>query len=226
MNLKILAVALALLSFHSLTKLCAQSPGQLYALGVNMGILSYQLTAIQNANDLPYAKAAWAAMLSSCQSAVDAKKQVDAAAGGLFLPDGLAELCNTASKITHDDTVDSFKTDISTGIADVTKIRSDYSVQLAKGSKPDLAQAYALGVNIGIAEGQTTSGRDDARSIISDTLENAKGQAQALGLDLGSLNTLQSQSLPRKPDGTFKVSLDDLHNEAVALRASYQTLLK
>ncbi len=54
MNVKISAIALGLLSFISLTKLCAQSPGQLYALGVNMGILSYQLTAIQNGKDLPY----------------------------------------------------------------------------------------------------------------------------------------------------------------------------
>ncbi len=169
-------------------------------------------------------------MSSSVQSAVAAKKQIDTSAGGAFLPDGNPSLSDWAQEIataTPEDNLGWYQTNVAKVISQITKIRSDYSLQLAKGGPPNLAQAYALGVNLGIVEGQATSGNNDARSVINDALESAKGQAQALGLDLGPLTTLQQQIFAKNPaDGTNKYSLDDLHNGAIALRASYQTLLK
>jgi hypothetical protein len=70
---------------------------------------------------------------------------------------------------------------------------------------------------MGIAEGQATAG-DDARQIVYISLNNAKTEAQALGLDVAGLGECIILASSRTP-------MNELYQKIAALRVRYQSSL-
>ncbi len=99
---------------------------------------------------------------------------------------------------------------------DIVALRTSYSVKLSRASA-DLANAYNLGVNLAIAEGQTTAG-EPARQIVYASLINARTAAQALKLDMSELNVCIELTNGRTP-------LEEVRNRIQSVRTTYQSLL-
>jgi hypothetical protein len=214
------------------TTLLAQSPGQLYALGVNMGIASYQISAVRDGTNLPYVKAAWNETAASVYAASNTKNAIDTSAGGLFLS-GSYNLEKLATNLVeyanqgHD--FAEYKQQGLKGVNTIESLRTGYSKQLTSRGIPTLLQAYLLGVNLGIAEGQATSNNDWARTIIAKSLDNATGQAIALGLDPRPLRQCRDYIFAANPNGQmnnrYSYSLDEIHGRIISLRSYHQGLL-
>jgi hypothetical protein len=201
-------------SVHAQT--LAQKKPAAYGLGVSMGFASFQLqvAATKHVNDQD-------AYLQAVGSAAGALKFVrsineakDAPANMLDpnVLDSYVKVSNNVAQQSDENYVYIVKRQYEELVA----VRSSYAATLSRVS-PDLANAYNLGVNLAIAEGQTTAG-EPARQIVYASLVNARGAAQALKLDMSELNVCIELA-------GGKTSLEELRNKISSVRTSYQSLL-
>ena len=208
-----LATILVTLLILSAPKLHAQSTGQLYALGFNMGLASFQASVVAGTTD---PNMGWSAL--------------DEVSRALFTAEKLARDMNSSSfpsgELDHwlkyalqwHNFRPEFREAYQTLYNTIVSARDGYTAQLAKSGRSDLVHAYVLGVNIGIAEGQATVG-DAARQIVYSSLINARLEAQALGLDLNPLNEciyLANTTTPMR----------EVYAKIVSLRSIYQSSLR
>jgi len=101
----------------------------------------------------------------------------------------------------------------------VDAARSAIAVLIGKSYPTDPAyqHAYNLGVNLAIAEAQTTAG-EPARQIVYISLSNAKPDADALKLDITTLVECISLAEGQSP-------LQEVHSKLVTLRSVYKASL-
>ena len=230
---RFLPVAVLTLLILPATTLPAQSPGQLYALGVNMGLASYQVSAVETGNNLPYVRAALDETGKSLYAASTIKDAIDNSAGGRSLSDSGANLKDLTSRVLgypqgHNFT--DYKRDSVELQKRIERLRDGYSAQLQSRGIPMLYSAYLLGVHLGIAEGLASSNNDLARSDIDGWLNKAKTHAKALGLDPRPLKECHDYLFGQNPsdlmNNRYSSSLNEIHWKIISARSYYQGLLK
>jgi hypothetical protein len=201
-------------SVHAQT--LAQKKPAAYALGVSMGFASYQLQvlAIKHGDGLVYRDAA--ASASGAITFIRSINEAKDAPANMLDPAILSNVVGVSRSSVSFPTEEQFVDYIKSQYDQLVAVRTSYSATLSRVS-PDLANAYNLGVNLAIAEGQTTAG-EPARQIVYASLVNARSAAQALKLDMSELNVCIELA-------GGKTSLEELRNRISSVRTTYQSLL-
>lgn len=190
--------------------------GQLYALGVNIGGASVQVSVAMNeksdANKIAKAREIALSALNHCidqVSAINAKSQSP-------LLD-LAGLKNLVSSQTNGVNQADVQSPLTVAFYNtLVAQRSAITATLAQDpSRSMLVHSFTLGVNIAIAEAQATVGQA-ARQVVLQSLTLAEPDAQALQLNTGALD----ECIALAGDGT--TPMPDLYTKIVAVRAGFQ----
>jgi hypothetical protein len=217
MKARLLPVALLTVLMSPASKLSAQSSGQLYALGFNMGLASFQASVVTGgSNDFDFVQQAWWSAGQALGSAVKVRDEINSSRA-LLTDTGLEKFPGMFLNVRSDD-IGYYKEAGKDLYSRIVAIREGYTAQLAKNGMNNLLHAYVLGVNIGIAEGQATAG-EAARQIVYSSLINAKSEAQALDLDLNPLNECISLANTTTP-------MAEVYQKIVSLRSVYQSSLR
>ncbi len=207
-------LALSASGLHAQT--LAQKKPEAYALGVSLGFASFQMQVASNqkvGNHPGY----WEA-LGSLSRAVDFARSISAAKDApANLPDptrldGMVKSGRNTLEQTDENQLSTARSQYE----EIVAFRSSYAAILSKTSA-DLTNAYNLGVNLAIAETQTTAG-EPARTIVYQSLTNARTAAQALKLDLAELNVCIEMA-------GGNTSLEETRKRISSVRTTYQSLL-
>jgi len=196
----------------------AQTKGQLYALGVQMGLASYQASVANSATtDIQLVKSARALASFSLRQAVSTANDINAAAKAFVVEDNDIRGMIGEYEINNPDD-EWLRANVSREYQDIIVIRERITAHLAQSpSWSALVHGYVLGVNMGIAEGHA-SGGDAFRSRVATSLGNARNEAQALGLDLTALNTLISLN-------ASTAATKEVYQQISSVRSTFQSSL-
>ena len=223
MKIRILSIALSFFFFSTSIKLAAQSNGQLYTLGVQMGLACTQasIAISTESNRGSIDGPAFKLAMEALKGALITTKAINTAYNGptLFLDfHPLAGLVNSSSNNTQPKIDISLNKKILENFYSRTlSVRNSYTKELAELHKDAISQlhAYLLGVNLAIAEAQASVG-EAARQIVSASLAVAKNEAQVLSLDTSRLD--ECIALLK---GT--TAIQTVYTKISAIRVSYQS---
>lgn len=181
--------------------------GNAFALGIQMGFASMQRTQPGDADAYRYGGCGSNGGPALSKRALEeANKQAGVLTSrGYPLPSN--ELAGWAAK-THCSVP---------SLEEIEFVRSAISAALSNKSTPH-AQAYNLGVNLGIAEGFSSTGNDVNRQVVYLSLQDALKSAQDLKLDTTTLNECLLLAKGATP-------LSEIRSKLNSLRATYQTQL-
>ena len=197
---RIIIAALALFTF-SISAWASPPDANSYGLGVSMGLASFQASRAQGEypiivrDELNQARK-FAYLVKGNVKNLDVNQ----------LEQMLESLRNT----------DDPRSTVQQIAAQLPSVRGSYSVTIRKSSVRE-GNAFDLGVDMAIAEGQATVG-EDARGIVRSSLANAKGPAKSLGLNVSELDNIVAQIDQGVP-------IADVYNQIAYLRGKYQASL-
>ena len=216
----ILRICFIVFLFAAVGAAQAQSPssvrGNAFALGVHMGFASF---ALHEADREPERDALGFEIFASRQSrerwCSRAKSEMTSAGTNVAGVNSYLASASPENRLSAPDI--SAAGDLTCPAEQfVVNLRGGYSATLARGPA-DLANAYNLGVNIGIAEIQASVG-EPARQIVIASLSNARGQVSALGLNAQPLEDAFNLAISN-------ASMTVVHERVLSARTTYQSSL-
>jgi hypothetical protein len=202
--------------------LSAQSKSDLYILGATMGFASFKASFVLNApNYSESVGTAWELIAPNLRDADKLVNSVNSRTPGFLDKGNLDEILKyygSGGIAANNDDFKASKEFLTRYYNNIVTLREGFTAQLARKSASNgLVHSYVLGVNIAIAEGQATVG-EAARQIVNTSLMNAKIEAQALGLDLTSINECINLINASTPIG-------EIYTKIVSLRSTFQNSL-
>jgi len=216
--LSLLIIFSLVFSVNISAQLFESKKGVAYALGLNMGFASFHASVALGETEKPGGRIGrmGGSFNLSNGALKDALKHASSInESGIVLDLEKLKYYSTFTLSWEFDSDPSiFKSTILPFYNDVVSIRESFTAVLARSSE-NLTNAYTLGVNIAIAEGQATVG-EAARQVVYICLTNAKTYAQSLNLNLTTLNECILLA-----GGTTPMA--DIYAKIVSLRSSYQS---
>lgn len=194
--------------------------GQLYALGVNMGLASVQAAVATGKSSVEGIVSTLSLAASALYTAIAEETTVNKSLQPPLLDlSGIQQFANVdlIKSATAWDPGD-LATFVNRCYNDVVAVRTGITATLAQDpSRASLVHAYDLGVNIAIAEADAASGATTQEVLAN--LTAAKPDALALQLDSAGLD----QCVTLLTDGTVRMA--DLYTKILAVRSAFQASL-